>query len=628
MGWVNSGLRRLGGRVGSMGRLARVAAVALVAMMLVGGFWLAGSAGDAPSAGVFGRAVPAADLAAAQRALAEAGIACVRGEGDLLVKSELLARARAVLAERHTAPPAEAESFQAVAAAADLWSTESQKAQRWQAAKMATLSQLICKFPAVRSAAVILDTGSPRRLGRPAVSPTAAVELCLADGATVTPDLIDAVADLVAGSIAGMERGDVRIVDSAGRSYWAGAGGDDALAAVRQAESHYARKIAFALDYVAGAIIAVHVQPGDSPLVHRIRAVVSVPESYLRLACDAGRMSDAEFSAAAQGHLARLRQVVAPLIGARDAGDVQVDWYRDAPAESENAPRAASSAPAIRSVRYAVVGGFVVVAAGLLVVARMRRRARATAVAGETDAPADADEPADESPADPLAFLRELEEDQLLAVARDEQPQAVALIISRVTPARAAAVLASLPAATQAQVVRQLAALGELDQAAVEESASALASRVVRLAGDAREDGCLGRIAEILHHAGYHTECRVLDALGGIEPQLAESLRTRMFAFEDIVRLPSSTLRTAMEDIAADEIAIALRTAGKELRKKVLGNLATGAARGVRREMDRIGPVRLSDVEAAQQRIVEAVRQARYGRYVGHAHHVGKELLA
>lgn len=643
MGLIKNWLRWLGGHVGSMSRSVRTGAIALVTMMIVGGLWLAGSAREGQATPLFGRAMPAEALDAAQQSLAAAAVPCARGEQDLLVQAELLPQARAAIAEHSAAQPAEEDAFAALAGQSDLWSTEAQKAHRWQAEKMATLSRLICKFPAVRSAAVLLDAGSPRRLGQSAQAPSAAVELCMAEGATLTPDLVEAVADLVAGSIAGMRRSDVRIVDSAGRSHWAGeeptGKATDALASVRQAESHYSRKIEVALDYIAGAIVAVHVQPADAQgSAQRVRAVVTVPRSYLHAMSDDSPdepLDDRRFNDAAQSHLARLQQIVMRLIGAEDAGDVQVDWYPDAAGTRlAAAPLVEAAAPAISvtSAQYTVIGGFGAAGGALLLTAWMRRRRRAAAPGegGESqqDLPAAEETDRDSQQADPLGFLRQLEEEQLITIARDEHPQAVALILANVEPAKAAAVLASLTAEAQVQVVKRLASLAELDSDVLRELARGLAGRVARLAGEQRDDGRIGRIAEILHHAGYHTECRVLDGLLGHEPELADSLRTRMFAFDDIVKLPDTTVRAALEGIGGDEIAIALRTAGKDIRKKVLSNLEPAAARGVRREMDRIGPVRLSDVEASQQRIVDAVRQARYGRYVGHAHHVGKELLA
>ena len=109
---------------------------------------------------------------------------------------------------------------------------------------------------------------------------------------------------------------------------------------------------------------------------------------------------------------------------------------------------------------------------------------------------------------------------------------------------------------------------------------------------------------------------------------LAESIRKRMFVFDDVALLPRTVLRSALESLGSDELAIALRTAGKAVTEKVLSSLARGAAGKVRQEMERIGPVRLSDVEAAQERVVSAVRRLEGGLYTPSAGPKGSEVLA
>jgi flagellar motor switch protein FliG len=120
----------------------------------------------------------------------------------------------------------------------------------------------------------------------------------------------------------------------------------------------------------------------------------------------------------------------------------------------------------------------------------------------------------------------------------------------------------------------------------------------------------------------------VLEALGRGRPDLAESIRGRMFVFEDIARIPRSRLRPALEVLESEELAIALRTTGEDVKKKVLGSLPRRSAREVRQEMHRIGPVRLSDVEGAQQCVMEAIRRTERGVYVSSAQKNQNEVLA
>jgi len=136
-----------------------------------------------------------------------------------------------------------------------------------------------------------------------------------------------------------------------------------------------------------------------------------------------------------------------------------------------------------------------------------------------------------------------------------------------------------------------------------------------RAGANADVDGAT-KIAQILHHVDYATEKRVLGDLSARRPDLASSIHSRMFIFEDIARVPVGLLRSALEAVESEELAIALRMAGEDVKKKVLASLPGEVARGVREEMNHMGPVRLGDIEAAQRRVMEAVLIAERGRYV------------
>jgi flagellar motor switch protein FliG len=101
-----------------------------------------------------------------------------------------------------------------------------------------------------------------------------------------------------------------------------------------------------------------------------------------------------------------------------------------------------------------------------------------------------------------------------------------------------------------------------------------------------------------------------------------------MFSFEDILQLPPQRIAAALSGVAGEELAVGLRTASEEVKQKILSSLSSGAAKEVVLQMDRIGPVRLIEVEAAQQRIAEAVRRTEMGQYVSGDQDVRKQLLA
>lgn len=239
----------------------------------------------------------------------------------------------------------------------------------------------------------------------------------------------------------------------------------------------------------------------------------------------------------------------------------------------------------------------------------------------------------------PLGALQAAGSDELLALLQGEHAQTAALVLAHMPDATAAAVLAGMARDRQVEVARRMAQLGVVGAEIVQEIARGLALRRSVLganqlqgpaggAGGAGGVGGVGKVAGILRHAGHITEQSVLDGLTGQEPALAESIRRRMFAFEDVVLLPADVLQAALAEIGSDELAIALRTAGGDVTERVLSSLPRPLGKEVRGAMDRIGPVRLSDVEAAQERVVTAVRRYEAGRYVSAASGREEEVLA
>lgn len=644
MGVVRNWTRAVGERMASVRRPVALSAAGLAVLAAVGGAWLVFSTGEAQMTPILDAPLDAPDLAAARDLLDAHGIPHRTEGGRLCVSPGAVQRVRGMLTRGGLLVGDEADSFEEFARDSDLWRTQAQEAKRWQAAKMGVLSRLIARFPSVRSATVILEPGAPRKLGTPAVAPTAAVKVTLSPDARMTQALVKAIADLVAGSVSGMRPEDVCVVDNVGFSYRVGgevAAAEQGLGELRAAETHYAHKIRSALEYIEGAAVGVSVEGGNPP-DRRIRALVVVPRSYLAGIYRTShpgidQVTDEQLGPVAETQLAKIQQAVMHLIGSEEAGDVKVDWYHEV--SSDRAPATAKSSLAATSGEsddrgaasraIAAVGcGLGGLLLGVVVVVRRRRLVRtALKRAGDNEpeneqaegrigAVSQTGPPRDEG-AKPFAFLDDLDGEQLGAMVHEERPQTIALILTRVGAAKAAIVLGSLPRAKQVEVVRCLASADETDPQVLREVERGFAARAAELAAErsTSPDG-LARVAEILHQAGYQTERAVLAGLSGREPELAESIRGSMFAFEDIARVPVRELRVALESIESDELAVALRTAGREVRKRVFSGLSAAAARRVRGEMARIGPVRLSNVEAAQQRVVEAIRVTRAGRYV------------
>lgn len=613
-----------------MGPRGRVIAVALAVLAVAGMLWLAR---DVFRAGpdlvaVFAEPLGPGELATARELARIRQIPHRLEGGRLLAGREHVDELRAALAAEGIGGKQATLTFDQLARENDLWRSSAQNAKRWQAAKMAVLSDLVKQFPTVRDATVLFEMGSSRTFGAEASRPTAAVKLTLASGERMTHRLAGAVADLVAGSIVGMRRQDVRVVDDAGHSFRIddAATGEDPIERVRAAEAYYAEKIRSAVRYTGGAVVSAS---ADGAAARCIGASVSVPRSYLAAAYRSARgaddPNDAELAAFAGEAMERLCKAAATAAGV-DASAVRVSWHYDAPASTASAGPAAAGAEAVADLRPMTtcvglaLGG---VFCGLL--AMLRRRLRQASGAEEGAAAAAAAAAATAQAEDPMAFLRRMGPAELFSVLHGEHPQTTALVLSHVEAAAAAGVMGQLEPAQQVDVARRIAELERVDPEVTAEVARGLVRRVSPATSVAV--GGVGKVARILHHAGFATEQTVLDALAGQQPNLAEQIRKSMFVFEDLSLLPAAVLAGALESVKSEELAVALRTAGSEVKDKVLGSLSREASRLVRRQMDEIGPVRLSDVEAAQERVVAAVRRMEAGRYVSLARE-SSEVLA
>lgn len=616
-------------RLGRMSPTARRWAVVLVAAAVVGVGWLAMSGGGDRVALNTGD-LDALDVVAAKAKLTEHGISPRIVSGRLMVSAEDAAAARAILAGL-SARPDHAEALTALAKEDDIWRTTAQSDKRWQAAKMSALSRLVETFPSVASATVLYEPGNPRGLGG-GQEPTAAVKVTMKPGATLTRSVAGAIADLISGSVAGMSSRDVRVVDGSGRSYRFDAASEEAnheLQQRRAVETYYHEKIHEALGYIDNVVISVSV-PGPGDPLAGLAVFVAVPRSHL--ASLGGVRGD---PSAAEAVVAGIRRSV--LAVADRPCQVTAEWYYDGEAARPAGPAAEvgqgsplAAVVLVAAVVLAAAGG------GAILVARRHglRRSVVAPTRQEPAQPADADAAGElRAPSPQIGklwdFLGNLTTEEIVSLVAGEHPQTTAIVLGQLPPAKAAAVLAGLDEETQPAVGRRVAVLHQVDPVVIAEVGHSLADRAAELAKVGPEGaGPEGRVAEILRHSGMATERAVLSALAGQAPGLAEAVRRQMFRFEDIAQLPPERLRAGLAAVETTELAVALRTAGDEVKAKVFGAMSGKAARRVREEMDRMVPVRLTEVEAAQQRVAEAVRRAESGEYLSESAQRERQLLA
>ena len=210
----------------------------------------------------------------------------------------------------------------------------------------------------------------------------------------------------------------------------------------------------------------------------------------------------------------------------------------------------------------------------------------------------------------PFEFARSADPAQVLSFIQDEHPQTIALILSHLPSSMASEILVGLPTPRQVEVMKRVAHMDQTSPDIIQEVERGLEKRLAGLVSEHFERvGGVDHVAEILNTAGRAAERNILEGLESDDPELVEEIRRRMFVFEDILRVNDKGIQAVLKEVENDALSLALKTASEELKKKIFGNMSERAAQLIREEMEFMGPVRVSDVEAAQQKVVDIVRR-------------------
>ncbi|MDH5671872.1 MAG: flagellar motor switch protein FliG [Myxococcales bacterium] len=207
----------------------------------------------------------------------------------------------------------------------------------------------------------------------------------------------------------------------------------------------------------------------------------------------------------------------------------------------------------------------------------------------------------------PVEALSKLEVPTILGVLEREHPQTIALILSLFAPTRAAQILGDMPTERQAEIMMRLAQLQSVPTSVIEDLERQFATEVESFtdAGRYEVEGMEAAVAMLKNMDAERTEA-LIEELATLDGSVADSLRSSMFTFEDLVRVESRGMQLLLKEVSTEQLVTALKTASEDLKEKVFGSLSARAATVLREELDLLGPVRISDVEEAKQAIVEA----------------------
>lgn len=207
--------------------------------------------------------------------------------------------------------------------------------------------------------------------------------------------------------------------------------------------------------------------------------------------------------------------------------------------------------------------------------------------------------------------IKKLDSRTLASFLRNEHPQTIALVLAHLERSQAGGVLAQFPENLQLEVVRRIASLDQVSPAIIEEIDTALREEITlveevggRLVGGPQS------VAEILNQMERTQEASILKRLEEEDQEeLAEEIRRYLFTFEDLLGVDDRGIMALLKETNTQDLALALKAASEELKAKIFKNMSSRAGEMLREELEIMGPVRLREVEAAQQKVIQIAKR-------------------
>ncbi|MBR3515996.1 MAG: flagellar motor switch protein FliG, partial [Lachnospiraceae bacterium] len=193
---------------------------------------------------------------------------------------------------------------------------------------------------------------------------------------------------------------------------------------------------------------------------------------------------------------------------------------------------------------------------------------------------------------------------------QDEHPQTIALILSYLSAAQSALIISALPQENQAEVARRIAQMDRTSPDVIQEVERVLESKLANLVNqDYTQIGGVDQVVEILNSTDRGTEKHIMEILEIEDPELADEIRKKMFVFEDILLLDNKAIQRVLRDVDNNDLELALKGTNEEVQNTIFANLSKRLAEMIKEDMEFMGPVRMKDVEEAQQKIVNIIRK-------------------
>ena len=210
----------------------------------------------------------------------------------------------------------------------------------------------------------------------------------------------------------------------------------------------------------------------------------------------------------------------------------------------------------------------------------------------------------------PFEFVRKTDASQLLSFIQDEHPQTIALILSYLGPSQCSAIISALSPELQADVAKRIATMDRTSPDVIKEVEKILESKLANLVNqDYTIIGGVDHVVEILNNVDRGTEKHIMETLEIEDPELADEIRKKMFVFEDILLLDDRAIQRVLRDVDNNDLSISLKGSNEEVQNAIFNNMSKRLATMIKEDMEFMGPVRMKDVEEAQQKIVNTIRK-------------------
>ena len=210
----------------------------------------------------------------------------------------------------------------------------------------------------------------------------------------------------------------------------------------------------------------------------------------------------------------------------------------------------------------------------------------------------------------PFDFLRKIDVSQMVNVLQNEHPQTISLVLCYLPPATSSQIIAGLPETLQVDVLKRISIMNSATPDIVKEIESKMKDRLSTFTVQTfSQVGGIEVSAEIMNNIDRVVQKNIFDRMSERDPKLSEEIRKRMFVFEDLVKLDNRAIQRINREIDTKDLTLALKGASDELKEIIFSNMSKRAGQMIKEELEFMGPVRVKDVDEAQQRIVNIVRK-------------------